>query len=330
MESMVQDGKFKHGTVKDKVILLYSHIPDEGLRHGLSAAYAPASVLAVSSEKELEQLLKDPRILDDHGILGDQAVECKGWHLSLLVLGADLSLEQREKALLLALKRQIRTAVVPGVYESLLAAPVPLGDIPLIFFPIPGTERRNRWFWLQRAAAFLLLILASPLLLLVTLAIRLDSQGPVIYKQERVGYRGKPFVLWKFRTMVVDAEAESGPVFCREQDSRITRVGRFLRHTHLDELPQLVNIVRGEMNWVGPRPERPDFVIKFIKKFPGYELRHLIPPGLTGEAQIQAGYDASPEAKLSFDLQHLRRQGLWEETRVLLATIPSIILRKGR
>lgn len=298
--------------VTDQVILLYSPIPDEGLRHGLSAAYAPASVLTVSSEKELEQF------------------KGEGRHVNLLVLGKDLTLEQREKALMLALKRQIRTAVIPGVYESLLAAPILMGDIPLIFFPIPATERRNRWHWLQRAAALFLLVLSLPLLLFIALCIRLDSAGPVFYKQERVGYRGKSFVLWKFRTMRVDAEAESGPVFCREQDNRITRVGRFLRHTHLDEWPQLVNIVRGEMNWVGPRPERPDFVELFNNNFPGYELRHLIPPGLTGEAQIQAGYDASPEAKLSFDLQHLRRQGLWKETRVLLATIPSIILRKGR
>lgn len=295
----------------NRLVIIYSRSPVDSLKQSLAAEYGQSVVHQVSSAGELAELLQDQGA-------------------SLLVLGKDLTLEERETALLLALSLEIRSAVVPGVYESLLAEPAPVGDIPLVFFPALRPERQNRWRLWQMTSALLLLVMASPLLLLIAICILVDSGGPVFYKQERVGHKGKTFTLWKFRTMVTEAEAQTGPVFCHEDDQRITRVGRFLRHTHLDELPQLFNILRGEMNWIGPRPERPVFVRKFKKYLPAYELRHLIPPGLTGEAQIRVGYDASPETKLSYDLQHLRRQGLWEEVRVLLATIPSILLRKGR
>ena len=297
--------------MEERLIILYSRSLEEGLERSLTAEYYPCALRQALSEGELDELIQGQKVI-------------------LLVLGRDLTLMEREKALLAALKLEIRTAVIPGAYESLLAEPVTIGDIPLVFFPAIRQEQRERWQWLHRASALLLLLLTSPLLVVIAIIIRLDSRGPVFYWQERVGHKGKTFALWKFRTMVTNAEAQSGPVFCQEDDQRITRVGRFLRHAHLDELPQLLNIVRGEMKWVGPRPERPAFVRKFRKYLPAYELRHLIPPGLTGQAQIRVGYDASPEAKLSYDLQHLRCQGLWEETRVLLATIPSIFHRKGR
>lgn len=135
------------------------------------------------------------------------------------------------------------------------------------------------------------LILASPVMLLVAIAIKLDSPGPIIYSQVRVGKGGKEYLIFKFRSMVNNAEARTGAVWARKDDNRVTRVGKFIRKTRLDELPQLWNVLKGEMSLVGPRPERPLFVEKFEREHPGFKNRLLVKPGLTGLAQVNGGYD---------------------------------------
>ncbi|MBI4003947.1 MAG: exopolysaccharide biosynthesis polyprenyl glycosylphosphotransferase [Candidatus Omnitrophica bacterium] len=175
------------------------------------------------------------------------------------------------------------------------------------------------------------LVLAAPLMALVALAIRLDSQGPAFYTQERLGWFGEPFTMLKFRTMHMDAEA-AGPVWaCGEADPRITRVGRILRRLHLDELPQLFNVLGGDMSLVGPRPERPYFVDTFDRTIPRYDERLLVKPGITGLAQVSYRYDqsiADVKRKLRLDLLYIKRMCLTLDLRILAWTV--LVVTTGR
>ncbi len=170
-----------------------------------------------------------------------------------------------------------------------------------------------------------------PLVLLTAILIKLESRGPIFYRQERVGTNGKPFVLLKFRSMRVDAE-QDGPVWASKNDDRTTRVGRIIRKIRIDEIPQFWNILRGEMSFVGPRPERPHFVAQLAKEIPYYEQRHLIPPGLTGWAQIKYPYGASIEdarQKLQYDLFYVKNQSLVLDAIVLFETVKIILFGRG-
>lgn len=183
----------------------------------------------------------------------------------------------------------------------------------------------------HRAVALIGAILSLPLALLTALAIKLDSPGPVLYSQERVGKGGRPFMVYKFRSMRTDAE-KNGPVWASQTDNRVTRVGRFIRKTRLDEIPQFWNILKGEMSFVGPRPERPHFVAQLAQEIPFYEQRHLIAPGLTGWAQINYPYGASIEdarKKLEYDLYYIKNQGLTLDAIVLFETVKTILFGRG-
>ena len=180
--------------------------------------------------------------------------------------------------------------------------------------------------------AILLLILTAPLMLLVAIAIRYDSSGSVLYQQERIGYRGRRFQVLKFRSMVQNAEKDGKAIWAAERDSRVTRVGRFIRLTRIDELPQLFNVLRGEMSMVGPRPERPVFVDQFIQTIPNYDDRHSVKPGITGWAQVSYGYAASTEGarvKLQYDLYYIENWSGHFDLRILGATVSVVMLRKG-
>jgi len=164
------------------------------------------------------------------------------------------------------------------------------------------------------------------------LLIKLDSPGPVFFRQERVGEDGKVFTLWKFRSMRKDAERNTGPVWAKAQDSRVTRVGKYLRRTRLDEVPQLFNVLKGDMSLVGPRPERPNFVEELSKTIPFYYLRHSVKPGVTGWAQINYGYGNSVEdavEKLQYDLFYIKNVSWALDLLVLLHTIKTVLVRKG-
>ena len=176
------------------------------------------------------------------------------------------------------------------------------------------------------------LLVVSPLLALVALVIKLDFRGPVLYTQERVGRFGELFKIYKFRTMRVDAEA-NGPVWAaREEDPRLTRIGAFLRRTHLDELPQLFNVLRGDMSLVGPRPERPCFVETLNRQIDRYDERLLIKPGMTGLAQVHYRYDQTIEdvkQKLRFDQLYIRRMCLMLDARILAWTVLVVVTGRG-
>ena len=176
------------------------------------------------------------------------------------------------------------------------------------------------------------LLLVLPVIPLVILAIRLDSKGPVLYKQQRVGRNNVPFYVYKFRTMKTDAEAETGPVWAGQDDPRITRIGKFLRASRLDEIPQLWNVLRGDMAFVGPRPERPEFVEWLTKEIPYYPLRHVVRPGVTGWAQVRYKYGNSVEdtkEKLQYDLFYIKNASLGLDLLIMFQTVKTIILRRG-
>jgi exopolysaccharide biosynthesis polyprenyl glycosylphosphotransferase len=173
------------------------------------------------------------------------------------------------------------------------------------------------------------LVLSCPLLLITALLVRLDSPGPIIFRQRRSGLDGYIYTLLKFRTMRQDAEALSGAIWAEKQDTRVTRVGRFLRKWRLDEIPQLINVLKGEMSLVGPRPERPEFVDTLAEAIPFYKERLLVPPGITGWAQIKYPYAASIDAarrKLQYDLYYIKRMSLIMDSLILLRTFRTIVL----
>ena len=191
--------------------------------------------------------------------------------------------------------------------------------------------------------------IALPVMVLVALAIRLSSRGPVLYTQTRVGVDrrrnminadnhrrdsdigGRPFTIYKFRTMHVDAE-KNGAQWATQNDPRVTSVGRVLRQYRLDELPQLFNVLKGDMNIVGPRPERPTIVAELRENITEYPLRHRARPGITGLAQISQQYDVSVDDvrnKVKYDLEYIRRQGLIEDVKIMFKTIPVVLFRKG-
>jgi lipopolysaccharide/colanic/teichoic acid biosynthesis glycosyltransferase len=158
--------------------------------------------------------------------------------------------------------------------------------------------------------------------------IKLTSRGSVIYKQQRIGKNGRVFILYKFRTMIPEAESD-GPKWAEEQDERVTIIGRFLRRTHLDELPQLINVIKGDLSFVGPRPERPEFVEHLKKKIPYYEIRHLIKPGITGWAQINYKYASSIDdtyEKLQFDIYYIKKRSIVLDILILLKTIKTVFI----
>jgi len=162
------------------------------------------------------------------------------------------------------------------------------------------------------------LILSSPLWLIISLAIKIEDRGPIFYSQERVGKNGKIFRILKFRSMIPDAEKHTGAVWASENDPRVTKVGRILRATAMDELPQLLSIFKGDMSFVGPRPERPELVKEFTKKFPDFQKRFVVKPGLTGIAQVYGQYDTPPQHKLKYDLLYIRRQSFFLDLKLIL------------
>ena len=184
---------------------------------------------------------------------------------------------------------------------------------------------------MHRAVALVGAILSLPIATVTAILIKLESRGPVLYRQERVGKQGRIFTVMKFRSMRVNAEKD-GPVWAKTDDQRMTRVGRIIRKIRVDEIPQFWNILRGDMNFVGPRPERPHFVEQLAQEIPYYEQRHLIAPGLTGWAQIKYPYGASIDdarQKLQYDLYYIKNQNLALDATILFETIKTILFGKG-
>jgi lipopolysaccharide/colanic/teichoic acid biosynthesis glycosyltransferase len=168
------------------------------------------------------------------------------------------------------------------------------------------------------------LIATAPAVAVAALAVKLTSPGPVLYCQERVGRAGRRFTIYKLRTMVAGAEAETGPILAQRRDPRITWVGRVLRATKLDEVPQFFNVLRGDMSVIGPRPERPCFVEEYCRRIPAYPERHRVRPGISGLAQVHGGYRTHVYVKLRYDLIYVSRQSFWLDLEILARTVRAV------
>jgi sugar transferase (PEP-CTERM system associated) len=240
-------------------------------------------------------------------------------------------------ALLLSLKnRGVQVQDGNDVYET-ITGKVPIESIRLSSLLFSSGSHPSRLFLIYKRFASVMisivgLLLSLPLIPFVVLAIKLSSPGRVLYWQNRVGRDDKIFRCYKFRTMRSDAEAESGPVWAEDHDPRVTLVGRFLRKTRIDELPQLLNVFKGDMSLVGPRPERPEFVATLNEQIPYYHLRHAVRPGITGWAQILYKYGSSVEdakEKLRYDLYYIKNSSAGLDLLIVLNTIKIVLLSRG-
>jgi lipopolysaccharide/colanic/teichoic acid biosynthesis glycosyltransferase len=245
-------------------------------------------------------------------------------------------------------------ALTSGAGETIRPTPSSTPIPPRVQNPLEDFEPRPRSEFLSRVfnatVAFLALVVASPVMLLTAILIRLTSRGPILYTQTRVGVDrrwnrtwalherrredlgGIPFTIYKFRSMRVDAETNGQAVWAKKDDDRCTPIGRFIRKTRIDELPQFWNVLRGDMNIVGPRPERPSIFVRLREQIAEYPVRQRVKPGITGLAQISNPYDASIDdvrRKVHFDVEYMRRQSLAEDVRIMLWTLPVMIFRKG-
>lgn len=247
----------------------------------------------------------------------------------VVILAPSLDIRIKEEIVSYCYSSGKEAMLIPDLYEVLLIK----SDLSLIDdVPVLTVKGRN---WetdpvkriLDVVGGSAAVIFTLPLMLIIALIIKLDSPGPVIFKQERVTKGGRVFILYKFRTMIQDAEKGTGPVFAVEDDQRATRVGNFLRKTRLDELPQFFNVVKGDMSLVGPRPERPFFVEQYSKLINGYDNRHRMKPGITGIAQIAGKYNTGPREKLVFDLLYSKKNNILVDMKILLHTVKVLFMR---
>jgi exopolysaccharide biosynthesis polyprenyl glycosylphosphotransferase len=235
-------------------------------------------------------------------------------------------------------ERGIAISPMDALYEELT------GRVPVSYttrdlqFVIALQSRRSLVFDLVKRSMDLAigcvgLLLMLLLLPVVLLDLAMEAPGPLFYRQRRTGLGGKEFTLLKFRTMVPDAERDTGPTWADEDDPRVTRLGRVLRCLHLDEVPQALNLLRGEMSFIGPRPERPEFISALERQIPLYRARHAVKPGITGWAQVNHGYGASVEdafRKLQYDLFYIKHRSIWTEVVILARTLVLVLSFKGR
>jgi len=224
-------------------------------------------------------------------------------------------------------------AVVPSMHELRVGrlASLNIDDVPLIEVSRNPQQKvaHAAKMVMDYALAATFSVVALPLCAVAAVAIRLDSRGPIFYRQRRVGRGGREFMMYKLRTMRDDAEGATGPVLARDGDERVTSVGRFLRATRIDEIPQLLNVLNGTMSLIGPRPERPEFVAELVRSIPGYRERWLVKPGLTGLAQVRGEYHTSPAYKLKYDLAYIHNYSLLLDLRIMAETVKALLTRRG-
>ena len=251
----------------------------------------------------------------------------------LIFIGAELDISAKEQIICYGRSAKKQMFIVPTMYEMackntslIIADDIPMQRITRLLLT---AEQKILKRMLDIAVSIPAIIILLPLMALTAVAIKADSKGPVIYSQERVGQYGKTFKVYKFRSMRQNAEAQSGPVLAKEGDSRITKVGRFIRATRIDELPQLFNVLKGEMSIVGPRPERPFFVEQFIKEKPEYAYRHNVKPGITGLAQIAGKYNTTAYDKLIYDLIYIQEVSIKTDLIIMLQTLKVLITKES-
>ena len=232
--------------------------------------------------------------------------------------------------ILVAQKFNAKILFTPALYFEMLPKRINGETAPSVLNTFLGRKSDLEEFFIRTLdilGSFLILLFSIPVFLLITVFIKITSKGPVLYHQERVAKDGKLFTMYKFRTMISEAEKHIGPVWAKKDDPRITKFGKILRSTRLDELPQVFNVLRGDMSLVGPRPERPHFV-KIHRALQGFRL--TVKPGITGLAQVRNGYDLHPKHKIKYDFLYVQRRSFLLNLVILLKTVPVVLLRKGQ
>lgn len=243
-----------------------------------------------------------------------------------VIICPDLAKEKKSQIIYHAMERSITVYVIPTFYELLLqkASTAPLDDTLLMGvkpFIMPWDQVLIKRVF-DFVSSLLITIILLPVFIGVAIVVKLeDPKSPVIYSQERLGKFDRPFTIYKFRSMIADAEKLSGPTLASADDNRITKVGKFIRSTRLDELPQLFNVIKGDMSLVGPRPEREYFINQLAKQYYHYGYRNRVQPGITGYAQVMGKYSTDAEDKLRFDLYYIRHYSLWLDFVILLKTV---------
>ena len=315
--------------------------------HKIEVKYLPIpTVFIVASKEEQERLKTKIRKtyglekstlkfadLDSKNKLNEAETINQIAACDIVLIGESLPVEQKEHILRLANEKMKMVILVPTLYEISCSKMYlwQIDDLP--------TQRVSRMLLTleQRAlkrmqdivVAVLAVLILWPVMLITAIIVKLDSPGPAIYSQIRVGRFGKEFKVHKFRSMRQDAEAKTGPVLAGENDPRITKFGHFMRATRLDELPQLFNVLKGEMSIVGPRPERPFFVEQFIKEKPEYAYRHNVKPGITGLAQIAGKYNTTAYDKLVYDLIYIQNVSVVNDLILMLQTLKVLITKES-
>jgi sugar transferase (PEP-CTERM system associated) len=280
------------------------------------------------------QSLINPKVL---GLTGNLQEIVRRHHINRVVLAVNERRGRMPVNSLIEMKLRDGLAIEESdsFYEK-LTGKVSTGTLRPSWLIFSGPSRRMLMYGRVRrlldiTLSSIGLFLSLPIMLLAAIAIKLDSRGPILYRQTRVGQHNRHFTIMKFRSMRVDAES-GGAVWAEEDDPRVTRIGRLIRKLRIDELPQFVNIIRGEMSFIGPRPERPEFVSLLEREIPYYSQRHLIKPGLTGWAQIRYPYCASIEdavQKLQYDLYYLKNQSALLDVVTLFETVRIVIFGRG-
>ncbi|QZA32869.1 sugar transferase [Hydrogenibacillus sp. N12] len=253
--------------------------------------------------------------------------------IDTIVIGNGIDERIKAKIIEDAIRSHKHVMLAPDATDILFTRPqlMLIEDVPMVGLTDFGLTEEQKLIkrGLDIVLSLVGLIVALPLMLIIALMIKVTSEGPTLYVQERVTEGGRTFKLYKFRTMVKDAEKLTGPVLATERDPRVTKVGRFLRVTRLDELPQLFNVLKGDMSFIGPRPERPHFVKQFEAQLPAYTYRHRVKAGITGLAQVVGRYATEVEDKLALDLYYIKNYSLLLDLKILMITLKVVLTKEA-
>lgn len=300
-----------------KILIAAEEAEQDKIKEKMAKTYGlTSSIIYTASSKELHDL---------EAVINN--------NIDWVVIGESLSITQRENVLKFAKAKQKMIILVPTLYEICCRQMYlwQIDDLPTqrVSRMLLTLEQRVLKRSLDLVVAIIATIILLPVMIVTAIAVKLDSPGPALYAQVRVGRNGKLFKVHKFRSMRQDAEAKSGPVLASENDPRITRLGRFIRATRLDELPQLFDVLAGNMSIVGPRPERPFFVEQFIAEKPEYTYRHNVKPGITGLAQIAGKYNTTAYDKLVYDLIYIQNFSVMNDLTLMLQTFKVLITKSS-
>jgi exopolysaccharide biosynthesis polyprenyl glycosylphosphotransferase len=301
--------------------------------HFIKSQYPPIRLIAIrgDSHDELIGKLNNVKDLSLHIV---KTVDLKKINYKKIdellkdvdgVVTLDVHHENKKKIFKACYERELLVFDVPSITDMLLASSsiLHMTDTPILKTNDFGPSQVERIFkrLIDIFGSLFLLILTSPIMLLIAIAIKIEDRGDIFYKQVRLTTKGRKFKIIKFRSMIMNAEKHTGVTLAKENDDRITKVGRFIRKIRMDELPQLVNILRGEMSFVGPRPERPEIAEQYYEKMPDFKLRLQVKAGLTGYAQIYGRYNSDPYEKLEFDLFYINQMSLTTDFQLCFATL---------